>query len=92
MAVMESAFGRGNGPIWMDDVRCIGNESDIITCQHFGPRDQNCGHDEDVGVICQTAESGKDHVTLSFKFGYIVWDKSLLSSNLIKDTKSCHLY
>ena len=42
----------------MDDVKCIGNETDIITCSHFGPRDHNCGHDEDVGVICETIDDG----------------------------------
>jgi hypothetical protein len=56
--VKDSIFGAGNGTIWMDDVKCIGNETDIITCPHYGPRDQNCGHDEDVGVICATIDDG----------------------------------
>lgn len=51
-------FGQGQGLIWMDDVSCVGNESDIVRCPHFGPLDQNCGHDEDVAVVCQAADAG----------------------------------
>ena len=53
-------FGRfqsfGAGPssysIHLDDVKCNGNESNILACSHLPLSDHNCGHSEDVGVTC----------------------------------------
>ncbi|XP_062586300.1 deleted in malignant brain tumors 1 protein-like, partial [Saccostrea cucullata] len=44
--------GQGTGPIWLDDVQCIGNETDISECVHIGWGNHNCGHQEDVSVNC----------------------------------------
>ncbi|XP_021368435.1 deleted in malignant brain tumors 1 protein-like [Mizuhopecten yessoensis] len=51
-AVKDAAFGRGTGPIWFDNVRCLGNESTIFECSHRGIGTHNCNHTEDVGVMC----------------------------------------
>ena len=44
--------GRGSGQIWLDDVRCDGDEEDLADCDHRGWGDHNCGHSEDASVNC----------------------------------------
>ncbi|NXJ18621.1 DMBT1 protein, partial [Dicrurus megarhynchus] len=45
-------YGRGTGPIWLDDVTCTGHESDFFQCPARGWGQHNCHHGEDAGVVC----------------------------------------
>ena len=49
-AIGNARFGRGTGPIFLDDVNCFGFERTLLECQ-FNP-DHNCIHEEDAGVRC----------------------------------------
>ncbi|XP_019524709.1 PREDICTED: deleted in malignant brain tumors 1 protein [Hipposideros armiger] len=55
-APRNSLFGDGFGPIFLDDVWCMGNETSLGRCHHFGLSVHNCGHHEDAGAICSAAE------------------------------------
>lgn len=48
----SAAYGQGSGYIVLDDVDCRGPETSIASCRHYGYKHNNCGHDEDVGVVC----------------------------------------
>ena len=46
-------FGRVNGPIYIDDTQCVGNESQLLECEASAVGVHNCAHVEDAGVVCR---------------------------------------
>ena len=53
-APREAAFGPGRSsyPIWLDTVKCRGDEPTIAACRHDGWRQHDCRHSEDASVVC----------------------------------------
>uniref|UniRef100_A0A8C3URQ1 Soluble scavenger receptor cysteine-rich domain-containing protein SSC5D n=1 Tax=Catharus ustulatus TaxID=91951 RepID=A0A8C3URQ1_CATUS len=51
-------YGRGAGPIWLDDVTCAGDEPHLLKCAHRAWGEHNCHHGEDAGVVC-AGDSGE---------------------------------
>lgn len=51
-ARLNSAFGPGNGLIFLDDVMCNGQEDRLFDCPSRGLGVTNCGHHQDAGVEC----------------------------------------
>uniref|UniRef100_A0A670JGM6 Soluble scavenger receptor cysteine-rich domain-containing protein SSC5D n=1 Tax=Podarcis muralis TaxID=64176 RepID=A0A670JGM6_PODMU len=47
-------FGEGPGPIWLNEVRCMGTEEYLHSCPHIGFRKHVCTHEEDLG--CKMGE------------------------------------
>ncbi|XP_070539836.1 lysyl oxidase homolog 2A-like [Ptychodera flava] len=50
-------FPRGTGKIWLDSLRCLGNETKIQDCPHEPWGDSDCTHDEDIGVRCKSSKT-----------------------------------
>lgn len=83
----NAAFGVGSGEIVLDDVVCTGDESSIAVCRHNGFGQENCGHHEDVGVICfgirltggSSHREGRVEVKVGSTWGTVCddyWDKN----------------
>ena len=64
-AYKTAHFGRGTGPIWLDDVQCRGNESRLDQCHHSGVGNHDCVHAEDAGVVCQSEYMWSFHCDIS---------------------------
>ena len=53
MAVQGGEFGEGSGPILLDNVKCIGEEANLLSCPQLPSGiTHNCRHSEDAGVRC----------------------------------------
>ncbi|XP_012286653.1 uncharacterized protein LOC105703113 isoform X2 [Orussus abietinus] len=64
IAKKNGVFGPGEGPIWLDEVFCYGNETQLYRCEHNHWGLHNCDHEEDAGVICSPGD-----ITVSKLFG-----------------------
>ena len=55
-AICCSNFDDEEGPIYIDDVSCRGNELYLANCSHNGVGVHNCNPGEHAGVICAEGE------------------------------------
>ncbi|XP_043542452.1 deleted in malignant brain tumors 1 protein-like [Chiloscyllium plagiosum] len=49
---VNSSFGPGEDPIWLDNFRCVGTEGTINECPREQRNINNCTHSQDAGVTC----------------------------------------
>ena len=55
-AYRKARYGQGTGPILLDDVSCVGDESSLFSCEHRGLKNHNCGHSQDASIRCGNTE------------------------------------
>uniref|UniRef100_A0A4W3GLI7 SRCR domain-containing protein n=1 Tax=Callorhinchus milii TaxID=7868 RepID=A0A4W3GLI7_CALMI len=49
-AVREAGSGQGSGPVWLDEVQCLGGESSLWDCVSSSAPHSDCTHKEDAAV------------------------------------------
>ncbi|XP_077992416.1 lysyl oxidase homolog 3A-like [Glandiceps talaboti] len=48
--------GNTEDKIWLDSLRCLGNESSVVYCAHQPWGVSDCSHEEDVAVRCKSSQ------------------------------------
>ncbi|KAM5141243.1 neurotrypsin-like [Mantella aurantiaca] len=56
-------YGPGSGPILLDEVECLGNETSLDLCRKNEWEHHNCDHIEDAGVSCNPYVDGALRLT-----------------------------
>ena len=52
---IDKFYGEGKGPILMDNVECLGVESNVMECE-YDRHTADCTHSKDAGVVCHSCE------------------------------------
>ncbi|XP_043935085.1 scavenger receptor cysteine-rich type 1 protein M130-like [Protopterus annectens] len=100
-ASTSAAFGKGSGPIWLDDFICSGSESVLWQCQFLRWGKHNCNHKEDAGVVCSGSKgyrlvngsnacSGRVEIQYDAEWGSLCsleWD--MADANVLCNQMSC---
>ena len=55
-ALALAPFGQGTGPIWLDNLACLGFEDSLFNCT-YDSHTADCAHFEDAGLRCQRKSS-----------------------------------
>ncbi|XP_034151011.1 scavenger receptor cysteine-rich type 1 protein M130 isoform X3 [Esox lucius] len=94
-APRNASFSQGSGPIWMNDVKCSGNESTLTQCPHSTTH--NCSG-EDAGVVCSGvgvspillfASAAAVGLLLLVGVSYAVWGRGRSRTIKINHTEDC---
>ena len=59
-------FAEGTGAILLDKVNCRGNETSLTDCEHSEWGHHDCGHYEDVAIVCVDGIAGKSEHRCNF--------------------------
>ena len=62
--VLTTGITVGVGQIWLDEVRCFGNESRLIDCPTDPHGSHDCGHHEDAGILCSATNCTQGDIRL----------------------------
>ncbi|KAM4543007.1 lysyl oxidase homolog 3B isoform 3-T3 [Odontesthes bonariensis] len=60
-ALTGARMGQGMGPIYMNEVKCLGHEKSIWNCPFKNTTSENCQHMEDAAVRCNVPYMGLEN-------------------------------
>uniref|UniRef100_A0A3Q0R740 Lysyl oxidase homolog n=1 Tax=Amphilophus citrinellus TaxID=61819 RepID=A0A3Q0R740_AMPCI len=61
-ALTGARLGQGMGPIYMNEVKCLGQEKSIWDCPFKNITSENCQHSEDAAVRCSVPYMGLENL------------------------------
>ena len=80
-------YGRGAGPIRLDNVACAGTEQNLIDCPHI--TNHNCAHSKDAGVDCPGKQSANNNY---YECLYTIYSESCTSEGSIRLVNGTTIY
>lgn len=86
--------GLSSAPIYLDDVKCVGPETNILQCNMTNIGDNDCDHDEDIGVFCTGIMFYLIHTCSTDKKQICPFEKKLLPEvniNTVNDNVHVHV-
>ena len=66
-AYNNAHFGAGSGPIFLDDVQCTLNSSQLLECPSSPILSNNCLHSDDASVGCEGMPLLSEALVICFK-------------------------
>lgn len=73
--VLKGVTAIGWLPIWIDNLKCTGEEKELHDCPFAGWGRHNCSHSEDVGLSCTQCEDAQGGECLRWQqTGHCRWD------------------
>lgn len=75
----KAHFGKSTNRVWLDEVRCTGNELTLEQCLKSAWGEHNCLHSEDAGVSCSPLSGSASNACLGsivFSFHSFISSKS----------------
>ena len=70
--------GQSQQPTLLDNLRCTGRETSLISCPHPGIGNEDCDHFEDVGLECTSETTPTTSSMSSFKQLHVHYPLQLL--------------
>ena len=62
MKLTGLGYNKVSGDIYLDEVNCTGEESQLLECRHNGIGVHDCSHYQDAGVRCTGKSQSSDSV------------------------------
>ncbi len=84
IAVLQGDFGLGSGPVFLENLDCLGNEEDLLNCSGSTVGIKTCEHTRDAGVFCSSLFSLLSSHLLPYLFIFYVFTVGIPCNGTIR--------